>query len=216
MAQAHLFLSAAAIAIVLAAGSSLSGCDPGGSSGVDRDPAAAGPTGRASQTASATGSSTPGPSWQDYRSERGRYSVRLPGKPTERTLTWTSTEGNADVVLVELKLGDVAFGASHTEYPQIVRTHSAADQKSVLDAARDSLVHHVEGKLVDETPEPIGKHPGRRLTVRQADGQSTIHGRMLLAGSVLYQLTVTTPGSELPAAGTRFLESFRLSSQAAP
>lgn len=216
MAQVRIFLSAAAIAVVLAAGSSLSACDQSGSSSVDRGPGAGGPTGRASQTASATGASTASPRWQDYHSERGRYSVRLPGKPTERTLTWTSTEGNADVVLVELQLGDVAFGSSHTEYPQIVRTKTAADQKSVLDAARDSLVHHVKGKLVDETLKPMGKHPGRRLTIRQADGQSTIHGRMLLAGSVLYQLTVTTPGTELPAPGTRFLESFRLSSQATP
>jgi hypothetical protein len=134
----------------------------------------------------------------------------MPGVPTERTLTITSTEGNSDITMVELHHQGIDLAVSHTVYPPLVDTTTTTARAAVLTSARDGLVQHVGGKLLEDKAVPWQDHPGRQLVIRAGDGRSTVHARMVLVRNVLYQLMVTAPTPQLPALGARFLSSFRL------
>ncbi|HYE20472.1 MAG TPA: hypothetical protein VEA69_18640 [Tepidisphaeraceae bacterium] len=173
----------------------------------------------AGSVATVTGAAEkPAGGWEAYRSEKGKYSVRLPAKPTEE---------DSSVVLTqhpEKKLpdGQVTFRVDVLELTADSPVKGPTPAKT-LDNLRDALATRVwEGAVQKEREVKLGDHPGREFIVLRkqiGSGGITITGydlqyvarayvvkdRVYVVWRMCSQSKDTAPGD-----AQKFLDSFEL------
>jgi hypothetical protein len=150
-------------------------------------------------------------SWKEFRSQAGRFSVRLPGTPKEDKQAIDTAVGKIDMFLFVYEVSnDVAYLIMYNDYPEDVV--AKADKTTMLDGARDGAVENVKGKLRSEKNVSISGSPGREIVVDTSDAPlSTIKSRMYLVKNRLYQVMAVVPkGKETSKDVDKFLDSFKL------
>lgn len=157
------------------------------------------------------GSATP--PLQEFKSEVGGFSVRVPTALKEVTQTVESpTAGPIDAHVFSGAYGSVNYGIVYSDMPTEVISKS--DPEQILDGSRNGAVSNVNGKLVLETKVHLEAYPGRQLVVdvRTSDGRDrTVMLRIFLVGSRLYQVLVMAPKGVVSSDEmTTFLDSFKL------
>jgi hypothetical protein len=149
-----------------------------------------------------------GPSFTEYTSAEGRFSVRVPATPH---VTRQEIPG-ATVFLatVEQPAGRYVVGWMDikTEPGEAV-----ASEWVSLGNARDSAVRSVHGSLLSDNKVALGdrKYPGLDLLIELPGKESLTRERMYLVNGRLYQVMVTGRKWWVESADTpKFLDSFRL------
>jgi TonB family protein len=164
--------------------------------------------------------------WKEFSSVGGRFSVLLPGVPSEEVRRIETALGPLDMHAVYLHSA-ADYAIFYADYPQSLEDPSKS--KQALDGARDEGVRNVKGRVLEEKDITLEAHPGRYLRIEAANGL-TIRSKLILVGSRLYNLAVFTYDKEAPAAiltfheevAVKFLNSFGLlpetesTAQAAP
>jgi hypothetical protein len=133
--------------------------------------------------------------WIVFTSPEGRYSVGLPAQPTPTTITSNTQVGAVDNHYVIARSASVAYTVAYGDFPPAY-VQSTGPQ-AILDGAVQGAVTSAQGTLQTATPISSGTIPGQDYIL--VAGGDTVHARVFLAGSRLYQLIEVGPeASGLP------------------
>jgi hypothetical protein len=148
---------------------------------------------------------------EDYAPTDGRFSVRFPGKPKEKTDTAKSAIGDLKVFTATYALSDgSAYMASYTDFPEAAA--KPENRNTMYDGVREGLKGK-DGKVLAESAVEIGpdKLPGRDIEIENKKEKKRLKFRIVLVDNRLYQ--VAAIGSTNFATGKdadAFLKSFTI------
>jgi hypothetical protein len=137
---------------------------------------------------------------QEFRSERGRFSVKFPGAPLEKmpsagVHTFTLTKSP---LLYKVGYADVALEAIQRD-----------GIEKTLDQARDALAEAVQGEVVSDKKAVLEGHPGRDTLIKLGNGH--IQLRQFMVGRRLFQVLTSGSKEAIDSPPARsFHESFKL------
>ncbi|HEX8709027.1 MAG TPA: hypothetical protein VF723_12340 [Pyrinomonadaceae bacterium] len=152
-----------------------------------------------------------GRSWQTLN-ENG-FSVNMPGKASKNEQNVASAAGPITIHLYTLENKGEGFIVGYSEYPPAV--FDAASSDKLLDAARQGAIANVQGQVTNERKINLGDIPGREITGNSPSQNVSFTARVYLAKPRMYMLVYSAQPKDKPisADGTKFLDSFKLSSQ---
>ena len=149
------------------------------------------------------------PTWKEFSSPEGRFSVLLPGTPTKTTQKVNSDLGVITLYLFTFNQENISYNVTCSDYPESIFKIKSIDK--FLDDYRDGAVAGVRGKLVSETKISLGTYPGREVIIEVNDGRILACIRFYMVKTRLYQVSVATQKENPQLTNvTRFLESFKL------
>lgn len=189
----------------------------GGSSGWDLAAKAAASTVDAVAMASgAAGSpalrSSPGDSWKRYVSERGRFSVYLPGTPEESSQEETfGNLGKSRSYTISSFDKNGIYTVTHTVIPSFPANHRAA-ALAVIEGAAAGISETLkkDGIIIRKTTNiDLGTTPGKELEFDTPIGESIV--RVHVSRDILYVLVcLTRKDSDASESRRNFLDTFRI------
>jgi hypothetical protein len=139
----------------------------------------------------------------EFRSEKGRFVVKLPGTPEEMK----QTSQGVDVFMYLLKKPPLVYIVGYGDYPQA--TINQAGAEGMLNADRDSFVKAVKGKVLTEKRVTLDGNPGRDILIQGENAH--FHLRQFLVERRLYQVVSGGTREAVDSkAGKDFQESFKL------
>jgi TonB family protein len=152
--------------------------------------------------------------WKEFSSAGGRFTVLLPGTPTEKIQSRDSPAGTLDVHEFIL-ITSAYYGVTYIEYPSSIE--GGGDVKAFLDGMIGAGVKGIGGTLLEEEDTPLDGHPGRFVRVQAGDGY-VMRIRSYVVGNRIYQISITMREAGAPQAiarfhdetAAKFLDSFRL------
>ena len=149
------------------------------------------------------------PEGVDVSPKGGRFKVRFPGKPEEKSQKAKSPLGELTVYTATFATAEGGvYLVSHVDYPAAAGT--PAEHETLLNGAREGLKGK-DGKVVSEAPVPHApnKAGGREVVIDK--GKVQLRYRLFIRDGRLYQVgTVGTGGFVTGKAATEFLDSFEL------
>ena len=146
--------------------------------------------------------------WPVFAPDGGRFSVALPGAPTvERDATWTPF-GSVRMTKYWARVGDALLAVELHELPPVAASFISDDR--ILDQARDSLLHDVDGTLIESRALEFSGAPARAFVYR-LPGRARLAERVLavLVERRLYLVTGMARAPSTDPEVARFLASFR-------
>lgn len=148
-------------------------------------------------------------SWEEYASTEGRFSVLLPGNPSEKVETMNTAAGPIDLHLFSVHGNDFEYSLAYNDYPDSLIQDVGPD--AMLDRVRDGFVAGVKGKLLSELIISLDEYPGRELKIEITGGTGTVRSRIFMVRHRLYQVMVGMPTEKAFLENVdKFLVSFRL------
>ncbi len=137
--------------------------------------------------------------WKTFKSEDGKFSVRMPTSPKADQ----QTNGQVKIHVYLSFIGQVDLKLDYVELP-----NAAPDVKTLWEKTRAGIVARKEMKLVGEKVIEVDGHPVLELAA-QSDFVF-LQTRLFTKGNCIYQLTAlsSNPKSETPEARA-FLDSFK-------
>ena len=148
------------------------------------------------------------PVWTEFRSEEGRFTVWLPGKPVTQTASVDTPQGRFEHHVFAASHGSLVCSVAYTDLPKTILAGNNVD--AIFDGIRDQFIKEVGGKLASESPLTLDGHSGREIKVLMFSGELRL--RFILVGDRVYMLSLLqmekTPesGDEIP---NKFFPSFK-------
>lgn len=134
--------------------------------------------------------------WKKFTSEKGDFSIMLPGTPTEQTGT-SNTKG--DTHIFDLNKGVVDYSIIYIDFDESV-TWMSPDQ--VLNGfVNAGIKGDKKNKVLGERHITLGEYPGRAVTYQTPDGV-VAKARVYLVKQRLYQETVVATAKDINAKET--------------
>lgn len=152
--------------------------------------------------------------WREFSSAGGRFSVLLPGTPTERIQPRDSPVGNLEVHDFILNTS-AYYNIRYIEYQS--NLEESGDVKASLDSIINEGIKQAGGALLEEKDISLDGHPGRFVTVK-AGGSYVMRINSYVVGNRIYQISITMKEAGVPKAiakfhdetAAKFLGSFKL------
>jgi hypothetical protein len=150
-----------------------------------------------------------GPAGIVFKSEAGKFSVRLPGKPRETVKTIEKIL-KADVHLFQIADGDHEYAVSYTDLPP--GSVEDADHQWLLDGASRGSAAAVQGQVAEAKKITLGKPPVDGLDFRIEYPKGYGRMRLFVKGDRMYQVGVLSKSKEwiTSDAVTKYLDSFEI------
>jgi hypothetical protein len=147
--------------------------------------------------------------WKEFTSSEGRFSVLMPGTPTDQAQKVNSPVGVIDLHVFVVEQSGAQYLVAYNDYPDaMVKT---GDPEKVLDGARNGIVANVRGRLLSEVKITLQQFPGRELKVMVPDGAQMMQTRLYFVKNRLYQVGAVTSEADASSKDIpKFLESFKL------
>ncbi len=144
-------------------------------------------------------------SMKEFTSEKGLFSVKMPGTPKETTESVKTKSGGTTVIhKFTVEVGEVAYIVSYNVYANRIDDISTA-----LDNWRDGFITGVNGKLLKEQKLSLSDYQGRAIDVDSTDLVFLVDA--YLVEDTLYQVLFGKPKNhETPANVDQFFRSFEL------
>jgi hypothetical protein len=149
-------------------------------------------------------------SWKEYSSNEGKYSVLMPGTPTNQTRNMNTPTGSITLYASALENNDTGYVVTYNDIPESLS--QVLTPELLLQSIRKSAVSNVQGKLVDDQPITLAsKYPGREIQVEIQDGKRVFRNRMYIVGNRLYQVVFAGTKDEIFSKdANKFLDSFKI------
>ena len=122
--------------------------------------------------------------WKEFTSTEGRFSVLLPGTPTQSDRTLQTRIGPVKVRDFEVRSDISVYYLSYSEFPN-VGPLTPEEQKEMLASSRDRALSQ-GGTLISEVDVSVAGNPSKELIVAR-DGL-ILRARILYANDKLYNL----------------------------
>jgi hypothetical protein len=147
--------------------------------------------------------------WQDFKSDKGRFQVDLPGEPTPTSfeismLDHTATEYEFKAAIPDR---DANFAVSYVDCPEAVL---GFEPHAFLDTGLESQVAAKNLQVLKKTPTTVDDCPALYFSMDSRKQGLQIEGFLVLDGYRLYQLGAQYKGDRTEADRKRFLSSFRV------
>lgn len=144
--------------------------------------------------------------WSTFTSAAGRFSVLMPGKPTDKTETVQTEHGPYTSHVVALRDTKNTFLIGWVDYHPSFNFHRQVE----LEMNRDVFVSDLKAKLVYTRDMVIDGYQAIEFTAETADKVYT--SRIYMVGRRPYQIAIGSPkGENDSVAVDRFLNSFKIS-----
>lgn len=146
-------------------------------------------------------------SWQTVSGDG--FSVQMPGSPEKSEQSTPSQAGPLPIVMYTLSHGYEGYIVGYSEYPDIV---FRADEKDLLDGARDGAIENVKGEVTSERQITVAGHTGREIVGTSPSSNIGFTARVFLAKPRMYMLVYTQFDKSKPISdhGKTFLDSFQI------
>ncbi len=144
----------------------------------------------------------------EFKSDEGKFSVRLPGKPEEEVVE----VGAAKEKQHQFKIGSEhgMYLVSYQDNPNL-KGASSKKIEAALEGGRDGAVGVFHGKLIESKSVTLDKkHPGLifRVTIPDANGEARC--RFYMVGTRLYQImAIGEPDFANSEEASQVIESFK-------
>ena len=153
------------------------------------------------------------PSWQEFKSPAGRYSIMIPGKPKEQQQSIESATGPLELRIASLEDRSGAYMVMYSDYPSDLIQPEVADK--VLDSAARGGASSMNGEIVQVNPFSLGSFPGReaefKVPAQGSQPAMKMKVRYFLVNNRMYQVMVmVTQNQAFPEAAQKFFDSFTL------
>lgn len=153
-------------------------------------------------------------SWKEFSSAAGRFSVLLPGVPTEEVQAIDTAIGKINMHSFSL-LASSHYTIMFVDYPLLIEEPNKVNMH--LDSGRDQVVKNVKGQIIEEQKINLDGHPGRYLKIQTGSG-FLIRSKIIAVKNRVYTLALLTKEQNAPAvvirfnegAAAKFLDSFTL------
>jgi len=149
------------------------------------------------------------PAGVDVSPTGGRFKVRFPGKPEEKSQKAKTPLGELTVYTATFATADGGvYLVSHVDYPAAAA--GPAEHDTLFNGARDGLKGK-DGKVVSDGPVPHApdKAAGREVVIDK--GKVQLRYRMFIRDGRLFQVGAVGAGGFVTGkAATEFLDSFEL------
>ena len=148
--------------------------------------------------------------WRQFTSQRGHFSVVMPGTPQEQTQEQDfPVVGKGIVHLFGLTEPAGVYLATYVEVPGLAQQNQEfIDEfgKGFLQNIGEATAQGAEAKVIKETDISFGKYPGKEILIEGEGGIATI--RAYFINKVGYELVVAPPAALDSRNVRRFLDSF--------
>jgi len=129
----------------------------------------------------------------EYTSDKGRFSVSMPGTPNKQTQNISTGVGSIAMHLFVVEKSSTAYMVAYSDYPNEIIVHSNPDD--LLEAAKNGAMKNISGKITEEEPISYGEDPGIELSFSAKGGKAKGQAVIVLSENRLYQ--VLAVGSNL-------------------
>ncbi len=151
--------------------------------------------------------------WQTVDRSADGFKVEMPAAAVSETeIPAYNVDGGAEQVpMIEATVdAGTTYAVAWADNPPVEQA-AGEDAEKTLDMARDGALARTQTSLVSESHREIDGHESREFVGRNAGG-GILNGRLILAGTHLYMLMATFPGTEewREEDVNRFFESFKL------
>jgi len=153
---------------------------------------------------------TPGvqqePAWQQFTSNEGRFSARMPSDPRISTQVTNTKDGSVLTHMVSSTDDNLnEFMVSWTEYKN--PNFEQRGTEATFNKMRDALVAVNKGKVLNESVISSGAHPARAYKFSTSDGR-IVTVRFYFVGNRMYQVMAQMRPENIDS-GEKFFESFK-------
>jgi hypothetical protein len=151
----------------------------------------------------------PFPDWQEVSSEEGRYSVVMPGAPTQTTDTGQTPGGSADVHYAVSEGQGRQYGVSYVDYPA---GFFEGLSLNVISENMSKMLSSQNGySILGDSAVRAGGHEGRELRAESQDGKTSMRIRLFVVKDRMYDVTVLGAGEEaFSPEPDKFFDSYTL------
>jgi|SRR5687767_6643254 len=112
------------------------------------------------------------PTWKEFRSNEGGFSVLMPGAPTPNKVTVNTTSGVKEADTFTLNEGELnEYMIAYSKYPKTDSKKVSTDK--LFDDIRNGIVLAQQGKLRSEAAITLEGHRGREIAIETPDGVIT-------------------------------------------
>jgi hypothetical protein len=149
--------------------------------------------------------------WEEFTSEKGRFSILMPGKPKSQIIPVSTQIGTINVHALKANTGGFTYMVGYADYPEAIV--QSAMPGAMLSGARDGAVANVQGKLIDERAVSLRIYPGRELKIEATEGSRMvmIQARIYLVNTRFYQVMVIGAKDRFSESNAdAYLDSFKL------
>jgi hypothetical protein len=144
--------------------------------------------------------------WVRVDSQEGRYSVSMPGKPTELATPFAIGVFRGVSHVAHVSSGGYSYSASYADLP--IDYSDETIPAKVFEAAKSDLLEKAHARVLAEKNLTLSGNPGQEIRAQGYHG--IIISRSFLVKNRLYQAVVLVPDNSPEENATRFLESFLL------
>lgn len=148
---------------------------------------------------------------EEYAPMDGRFSVRFPGKPKEKSDTAKSAIGDLKVFSATYATSDgSAYMVSYTDFPEAAA--KPENRSTMYDGVREGLKGK-DGNVLSETAVEIGpdKLPGRDIEIENKKDKKRMKFRVVLVDNRLFQVAaIGTANFATGKDAEAFLKSFEI------
>jgi hypothetical protein len=135
------------------------------------------------------------PEWPQFRSERGRFAVKLPGSPEEIRGRRATLGGFVHWAEYIAKRGATEFRVEYHDLPWLATFLLSTD--GLLDRARDGLVSEEHGHELSSGVASVQGHPAREVSFRiPAEQDLSGDALLVLVGERLYVVVAMGPQTQ--------------------
>lgn len=152
------------------------------------------------------------PTWSEFRSDEGRFSVLMPQKPVSQKATTETPQGRFEQHIFLATHMPFVCMVAYGDLPKTLLASNNVD--GLFDEIRDLFVKQVSGKLASQNSLSLDGHPGRDIKVHMLEGELRL--RLFMVGDRLYQLSIIMAGKSEEEALNKFFASFKLISPNKP
>lgn len=143
--------------------------------------------------------------WLPFTSEPGRFTVLLPGTPTDKTETFEDQPGPYTTHLYRLRDQGKVFLIAWADYDPQFKFHG----QSELEANRDWFVKDMNATLMNTRSLIVDTYSA--LEFRADTAEKTYYSRVFIVGRRPYQITIGYPkGEDDPVTVDKFFNSFKV------
>lgn len=140
-------------------------------------------------TKPASDKESPASEWLQVTSKRGRFTVLMPGKPTEDSYVWSTPKGKLEWHSVTTEpAGTIAYSIWYFEQPTKPRSAKDGD---VLAIIRGKLLE--DGKAISERKMAADNHEVTEFVLERLSGQARVTVRVQTANKMVYMAMVVMP-----------------------
>ena len=145
------------------------------------------------------------PEWQKVVSSRGKFSVKMPGKPKIKK---DKLDSGVDSNKYSVNIGDGVCFASYTQMEV-----GNADEQQLAQVGLKAFVDQLGADLTQADVWKVGKNKGRMAIMENKEQGLEAYYRVVIVDDIMYQLAIAY-GNNTPVdkkIAKKFLNSFKLS-----